>query len=111
MHGGVVRRLVLLSLLLACTDPPARKFVLPASIEDARARFLVAIPEGREIAAARAWMEDHSFACGLPAPSGRGFASECRARDPAADAGFGNWEVTLYDRNGRLADVQVRTGR
>jgi hypothetical protein len=95
-------RTALLALFLsACADPP-RPFALPKNVEDLRASLLVSIPEGREIDGARAWMRDHGFQCDPPMPSAAdAHASVCRVAGKS-------WTVVLFDRNGRLADVQAR---
>jgi hypothetical protein len=91
-----------LILLLACTDPPQRTFVLPRDVEDLRARLLAAIPEGRDIAGAREWMRGHGFACDPPLPSAaEAHATVCHPQGRS-------WTVVLIDQNGRLQDVQAR---
>jgi hypothetical protein len=99
-------RTFMLLLLCACTDP-AQRFAMPRNIEDARARLLAAIPEGREIAGARQWMGERGFTCDAPLPS----ATDAHAhlcKPATADAGWSRWTVVLFERRGRLADVQVR---
>jgi hypothetical protein len=99
-----------LHALAGCTDPIEPAFVMPKSIEDARGRLLVGIPEGRKIAGARSWMSEHGFVCEPPMPSAAdAHAHLCRASENApADAGFRAWTIVLLERKGRLADVQVR---
>jgi hypothetical protein len=104
----VITRLYLIALLAACTSPPAT-FVAPRNLEDLRARLLVAIPEGRDIAGAREFMRVSGFACEPPLPSATdAHAHLCRADDAHADAGWARWSVVLIERRGRLADVQAR---
>jgi hypothetical protein len=105
-----LRTLVLALLTAACTDPVQPAFQMPRNIEDARARLLVRIPEGRDIAGARAWMGEHGFHCDPPMPSAAdAHAHVCRAEaDGRADAGWRAWTIELFERKGRLADVQVR---
>ena len=103
----------LLSVALAvaaCSGPRREPFAWPRNIEDARARLLVYIPEGREIAGARQWMGEHGFACEEPLPSATDARAHlCRADASApADAGWRRWTVVLYERRGRLADVSTR---
>jgi len=104
----VTRGTLLLLAGLSCSQPPAlREFAMPKNVEDLRARLLVYIPEGRDIAGARQWMGEHGFRCDAPLES----ATESRAHvcHPAAiDAGFSRWSVFLFEREGRLADVQAR---
>src|SRR5438067_1185930 len=74
-----------------------------------RAWPLVHIPEGRDIEGARGWMRDHGFDCDKPLPSATdAHAHVCRADSAHADAGWVRWTVVLYERRGRLADVQAR---
>jgi len=100
----------LLLALAACSGPRREPFSWPANIEDARARLLVHIPEGREIVGARQWMREHGFECEEPMPS----ATDARAHlchaapGTLADAGWRAWTVVLYERGGRLADVSAR---
>lgn len=102
----MILRLLLLLSLLSCTEPKQRDFVLPKNVDDLRGRLLQQIPEGRDIAGARRWMEQHGFACEAPMASPvDAHAQECRATH--ADAGQGRWTVVLIERDGRLADVQV----
>ena len=101
------QRAVWLFALFACTQPPQRDFVLPRNLDDVRARLLQAIPEGREIAGARQWMEQHGFTCDPPlASAAEAHAQMCHAL--AADAGRNRWTIILIERDGRLADVQAR---
>lgn len=82
---------------------------MPGNIEDARARFLTAIPEGREIAEARQWMKEHGFICDAPMPSATdAHAHICHAAAAPADGGWRSWTIILYERSSRVADVQVR---
>jgi len=94
----------------ACSGPRREPFAWPRNIEDARARLLVYIPEGREIDGARTWMGEHGFACEDPLPSATDARAHlCRAGASApADAGWRTWTVVLYERGGRLADVSTR---
>ena len=95
-------------LLAACGRNPAT-FVVPRNVEDVRARLLAGIPEGRDIAGARQFMADHGFTCEPPLPSATtAHAHPCHADAAHADAGWARWTVTLFERNGRLADVQAR---
>jgi len=102
--------LTMLLLAFACSAPKREPFSWPSNIEDARAKLLVYIPEGREIDGARQWMSEHGFSCDAPLPS----ATDARAHlcQPApgapADAGWRAWTVVLYERRGRLADVSTR---
>jgi hypothetical protein len=99
-----MRGAALVFALCACSDPPARPFTLPQNVEDLRARLLVAIPEGREMAGALSWMRAHGFACDAPLPSAtEAHATVCRLPEK-------RWTVVLIDRNGRLQDVQARSG-
>ena len=103
--------LVLVAAALAsCSGPRKEPFSWPANIEDARARLLVHIPEGREIDQAHQWMRDHGFQCDPPLPSATDARAHiCRATPGApADAGWRQWTVVLYERQGRLADVSTR---
>ncbi len=100
----------LLLLLAACSAPKMAPFALPKNVEDVRARLLVYIPEGREIDGARDFMREHGFACDAPLPSATdAHAHLCRADAAHADAGWSRWTVVLYERGGRLADVQARS--
>ena len=102
-------KLFLLFVLAACSGPKREPFSWPASIEDARARLLVYIPEGREIAGARQWMGEHGFSCDEPLPSAtEARAHICHAAPGGTDAGWQRWTIVLYERNGRLADVSAR---
>jgi len=102
-------KLLLLLALAACSGPKLEPFSWPANIEDARARLLVHIPEGREIAGAREWMREHGFTCDEPLPSATDARAHiCRASPGGADAGWRRWTVVLYERRGRMADVSVR---
>jgi hypothetical protein len=94
----------------ACSGPKREPFSWPKNIEDARARLLVYIPEGREIEGARQWMREHGFSCDPPLPSATdAHAHVCRADATApADAGWRGWTVVLYERRGRLADVSTK---
>jgi hypothetical protein len=52
-------------------------------------------------------MAEHGFRCDPPLPS----ATEARAhvcRAIVADAGWSGWSIFLFERGGRLADVQAR---
>jgi hypothetical protein len=103
----VTKGTLLLLVALGCSQPKLREFAMPTNIEDLRARLLVYIPEGRDIAGARQWMSQHGFHCDDPLPS----ATEARAhvcRAIAVDAGWSNWSIFLFERAGRLADVQAR---
>ena len=105
----MITRTYALLLLLACSEPRLPQFVMPKSVEDVRARLLVHIPEGRDIEGARGWMRDHGFDCDKPLPSATdAHAHVCRADSAHADAGWVRWTVVLYERRGRLADVQAR---
>ena len=101
---------IVLLALLACSAPKTPPFSMPRNIEDARARFLSQIPEGREIGEARAWMRAHGFACAAPVASASGpFVHTCHpAASSPADAGWRSWTVILYEQGNRLADVSVR---
>ena len=94
----------------ACSGRRREPFAWPRNIEDARARLLVYIPEGREIDGARKWMGEHGFACEDPLPSATDARAHlCHAGASApADAGWRAWTVVLYERGGRLADVSTR---
>lgn len=96
--------------LIACSGPTRAPFAWPRNVEDARARLLVYVPEGREIEGARQWMREHGFACEAPLPSATdAHAHVCRAEAATpADAGWRGWTVVLYERGGRLADVSAR---
>jgi hypothetical protein len=114
-------RRVLCALALAACAPQQPPFQMPKDIENARGRLLPRI-EGHDIAYARAFMGEHGFACGQPAPwvapDGKspadtaatpGLAHVCRAEATApADAGWRSWTIVLLERKGRVADVQVR---
>ena len=101
---------LLLAIAASCSGPKREPFSWPANIEDARARLLVYIPEGREIEGARQWMREHGFACDEPLPSATDArAHVCQADAGApADAGFRKWTIVLYERGGRLADVSTK---
>jgi hypothetical protein len=103
-------RTILLALALAsCTDPRREPFAWPRNIEDARARLLVYIPEGRGIEGAREWMREHHFNCDPPLPSATDARAHiCHAAGAPADAGWSAWTVVLYERRGRLADVSTK---
>lgn len=104
-------KLRLLALaLFACSGPKREPFAWPRNAEDARARLLVYIPEGREIDGARGWMSEHGFTCDPPMPSATDARAHiCHAEATApADAGWRGWTVVLYERRGRLADVSAR---
>ena len=104
----VIPRTYALLLLTACA-PELPPFAMPKHAEDVRARLLVYIPEGRDIASARGWMRDHGFACDPPLPSATdAHAHVCHAADAPPDAGWRKWTIVLYERRGRLADVQAR---
>jgi hypothetical protein len=103
----LTKAIPLLLAALGCTQPKLREFAMPRDIEDLRARLLVYIPEGRDIAGARQWMAEHGFRCDPPLPS----ATEARVhvcRATVADAGWSAWSIFLFERQGRLADVQAR---
>jgi hypothetical protein len=106
----VILRTILPALALAsCSGPRREPFSWPKNIEDARARLLVYIPEGREIAGAREWMRDHGFSCDVPLPSATDARAHiCHATGAPPDAGWRGWTVVLYERRGRLADVSTR---
>lgn len=95
---------------LACSDPVQTPFKMPKNIDDARGRLLVRIPEGRDIAGARQWMAEHGYVCEPAMPSATdAHAHLCHAQPSTpADAGWRAWTVTLVERRGRLADLQVR---
>ena len=99
-------------VLLLCGCPQRPKmppFAMPRNIEDVRAKLLVYIPEGREIDGAREWMREHGFACDAPMESATdSHAHVCHAAAPPPDAGYRSWTIVLYERRGRLADVQAR---
>ena len=101
-------RLAALALsLCACTAPAERDFAMPRQAEDLRARLLAAIPEGRDLPGALQWMQQHGFSCDPPLPSATDArAHVCRAAAP--DASWSKWTVVLFERRGRLADVQTR---
>jgi hypothetical protein len=103
-------RLAIALALAGCSGPRQEPFSWPASLEDARARLLAHIPEGREIDGARQWMREHAFACEPPMPSATDARAHiCHAEASApADAGWRGWTVVLYERRGRLADVSTR---
>ena len=102
----MITRLYAVCLAAACTRP--QTFSMPRNVEDLRARLLIAI-EGLEIADARAFMAAHGFTCDAPLPSATdAHAHVCRADSSHADAGWSRWSVTLFERAGRLADVQAR---
>src|SRR5947208_2778078 len=94
---------LVLALFLGCADSGrGRPFTLPRNIEDVRARLLATIPEGRDIAGARAWMTAHDFRCDVPLPSATdAHATICHVPEKS-------WTVVLIDKNGRLQDVQAR---
>ena len=96
--------------LFACSGPKREPFAWPKNVEDARAKLLVYIPEGREIEGARQWMAEHAFTCDPAMPSATdAHAHVCHAAAAApADAGWRGWTVVLYERRGRLADVEAR---
>ena len=102
-------RLSLIALAAACSSGSPAAFVVPRNVEDARARLLAAIPAGRDIAGARAFMAEHGFACDPPLPSATDArAHPCHADAAHADAGWARWSVVLIERAGRLADVAAR---
>ena len=96
--------------LIACSGPKRPPFSWPKNAEDVRARLLVYIPEGREIAEARQWMREHGFACDEPLPSATDARAHICKADATAppDAGWRSWTIVLYERRGRLADVSAR---
>jgi hypothetical protein len=99
-------RTLLLVVLLGCTQPEERDFVVPRNVEDLRGRLIQQIPAGRDIAGARQWMAQHGFACDPPlASAADAHAQLCHLR---GDAGQSRWTVALIEREGRLADVQAR---
>lgn len=104
-----MRRFVLLLLLCGCDcgQHLQHPFAWPKSAEDARARLLQHIPEGRDIEGAREFMAEHGFACDPPLPSAAdAHAIVCHALP--TDGGWARWTVELIERKGRLADVSAR---
>ncbi|MFN2548454.1 MAG: hypothetical protein ABR567_13560 [Myxococcales bacterium] len=94
-----MRPIVLLTVLLACSDPKQRDFTMPRSVEDVRGRLLPFV-EGHHIDEARRFMVRHGFSCDEPLPSAtEAHAHVCRT---------GQRTVVLLERNGRVADVQAR---
>ena len=85
-------------LTLACTEP-AQTFVVPKNPEDVRGRFLTQV-EGHPIADARAFFAKHGIACDEALRS----ATEARAH--VCHVPDRKWSIVLYERNGRVADVQ-----
>lgn len=96
--------------LIGCSGPKRPPFSWPKNVEDVRAKLLVYVPEGRDIAGARQWMSEHGFACDEPFPSATdAHAHVCHAApDTPGDAGWRSWTVVLYERRGRLADISAR---
>jgi hypothetical protein len=108
---GVKFRLFPFALAVLCCNSPKRPpFAWPKNPEDVRASLLIYIPEGRDIAGARAWMAEHGFDCDAPMASAtNAHAHVCHAAKSApADAGWSRWTVVLYERRGRLADAEAR---
>jgi len=104
--NAVIPRLCLIALLAACSSRSPARFAVPRDVEDLRARLLASIPEGRDIAGARAFMAEHGFTCEPPLPSATdAHAHLCHADAQHADAGWARWSVVLIERAGRLADV------
>jgi hypothetical protein len=96
-------------VLGGCSQRPhMAPFAMPKHVEDVRARLLVYIPEGRDIEGAREWMREHGFSCDAPMESATDSrAHVCRASSAPPDAGYRNWNIVLFERGGRLADVQA----
>lgn len=95
-------------LVVACSQPDRGGFAMPKNVEDVRARLLVAIPEGREIEGARRWMREHGFVCDPPMESATDSrAHVCHGRAPSRDAGSRALTIVLFERRGRLADVEA----
>ena len=91
-------RVTLLTLLVACSRPK-QAFVVPKSAEDVRGRFLT-LMEGRQIDDAVAMFARHGIRCDAPLPSATDArAHVCRVPDR-------KWSIVLYERNGRVQDVQ-----
>ena len=106
-HSATVRLLAVL-LLLACRPAGPPDFSKVRNVEDARARLLATIPEGREIAGARAFLEERGFSCAEPLPSATTAHAIFCSASPRAPAYQRGWEITLIERNGRLMDVAAR---
>lgn len=94
-----MRGIVLLTVLLACTEPKQPDFTMPRSVEDVRGRLLPFI-EGHHIDEARQFMQKHGFSCDAPLPS----ATDAHAHV----CHYGQRTVVLIERNARVADVQAR---
>jgi hypothetical protein len=94
-----MRGIVLLTVLLGCTEPKQPDFRMPRSVEDVRGRLLPFV-EGHHIDEARQFMANHGFKCDAPLPSATdAHAHVCHA---------GQRTVVLLERNARVADVQAR---
>ena len=94
-----MRRIVLLTVFLACTEPKQRDFTMPRSVEDVRGRLLPFV-EGHPIGEAREFLVKHGLACDEPLPSATdAHAHVCHS---------GPRTVILIERNTRVADVQAR---
>ena len=102
-----MRRALLLVASLACTQPQLGEFKMPRNIEDVRGRLLPFV-EGHRIEEAREFLRGHGFDCeGLPSATDA-HAHVCRAVAAPADAGWRHWTIVMFERGGRVADVQVR---
>ena len=94
-----MRPIVLLTVVIACSEPKQRDFTMPRSVEDVRGRLLPLV-EGHPVGEAREFMVQHGFSCDDPLPSATdAHAHVCHA---------GQRTVVLLERNGRVADVQAR---
>ena len=91
-------RVTLVTAVLACSEP-RQTFVVPKNPEDVRGRLLTLV-EGHTIDDARALFQRHGIPCDAPLPSATDArAHVCHPPDRA-------WHLVLYERNGRVQDVQ-----
>lgn len=90
-----------LALAISCTDPHLKELSLPRNVEDVRGRLLPYV-EGHEISVARDFLARHGFACEEPLPS----ASDAHVQ--LCHPQGRSWVLEVYERRGRVADVQAR---
>jgi hypothetical protein len=94
-----MRRIVLLTVIAACSEPKQRDFTMPRSVEDVRGRLLPYV-EGHPISEGREFLVKHGMTCDEPLPSATdAHAHVCHEKDRT---------VVLIEKNGRVADVQAR---
>ena len=95
---GMLLRVTLVTAVLACSEP-RQTFVVPKNPEDVRGRLLTLV-EGHPIGDALALFQTHAIPCDPPLPSATA------ARVHICHPPERKWRLVLYERDGRVQDVQ-----